>query len=135
MLKIWKWIEYNRFTVIVPICAVVIWLLAVGCTATVPSPVLPGVLVNAVELQMEFEIWQHDQEAMLLRFEAAGKDLEEQEERQAVFWQLVTRLASGGIADWPGLLQLVIGGGLLGALSDNIRKRGLIAGLKRNATT
>lgn len=133
--KIWKWIEYNRFTVIVPILAVVIWSLAVGCTARVPSPVSAGIMVNAAELQLEFQVWQKDQETTMLRFEAAGKDLEEQEERQAVFWQLVTRLASGGIADWPGLLQLVIGGGLLGALSDNIRKRGLIAGLKRNATT
>lgn len=132
MLKIWKWIEYNRFLVIAPICAAMIWLIAVGCTATVPSPITPGVLVNAAQLQLEFEIWQKDQEATVIRFAAAGQDLKRQQEAQSEFVQLVTTLATGGVADLPGLIQLLAGGGLLGAIGDNIRKRGLIAGLKRN---
>ena len=69
---------------------------------------------------------------MMIRFEAAGEDLKRQEEAQSEFVQLVTTLATGGVADLPGLIQLLAGGGLLGAIGDNIRKRGLIAGLKRN---
>ncbi len=134
MSKIWKWIEYNRFLVVAPICATLIWLIAVGCTATVRSPTTPGVQVNAPQLEVEFQIWQKAQEAMLIRFEAAGEDLKRQEEAQAKFLQLVMGLASGGVADLPGLLQLLLGGGLLGAVGDNIRKRGLIAGLKRNGS-
>lgn len=132
MHKIWKWIEYNRFLVVAPICTTVIWLVAVGCTATVSSPTMPGVQVNAPQLEVEFQIWQKDQEAMMIRFEAAGQDLKRQEAAQAEFLQFVITLASGGVADLPGLLQLLVGGGLLGAIGDNIRKRGLIAGLKRN---
>ena len=40
------------------------------------------------------------------------------------------QLASGGVADMPGLLKLLLTGGGLGAIADNIRKRGLISGLK-----
>ncbi len=133
MTKVWKWIEYNRFTVIVPVAACIMWLIAVGCTATVPSPISPGVLVDAAQLHLEFEVWQNDQEVMLLRFEAAGQDLEAQKEQQAAFIEFITQLAAGAVTGWSGLIPLLVGGGLLGALSDNIRKRGLIAGLKRNA--
>ena len=45
---------------------------------------------------------------------------------------MILDLASGGIPDMSSLVKLMIGGGGLGALADNIRKRGLIAGLKRN---
>ncbi len=131
LAKVWKWIDYNRFTIVGPVVALTIWIIAVGCTATVPSPITPGVQVNALELQLEFQIWEKDQEATMLRFDAAGKDLERQQEAQAEFLRVVTTLASGGVADLPGLLQLLIGGGLIGAVSDNIRKRGLIAGLKK----
>ncbi len=133
MTKVWKWIEYNRFTAFVPVAACIIWLIAIGCTTTVPSPTTMGVLVDAGQLQLEFEIWQNDQEVMLLRFEAAGKDLERQKEQQAEFVGFITQLAAGTVTGWSGLIPLLVGGGLLGALSDNIRKRGLIAGLKRNS--
>ena len=133
MTKIWKWIEYNRFLVVAPIGALIIWLIAVGCTPLVNSPTTPGALVNAPELAVEFDVWQKTQDATMIRFEAAGEDLKRQEETQAKFLQAITSLATGGVADLPGLIQLLAGGGLLGAIGDNIRKRGLIAGLKRNA--
>ena len=47
--------------------------------------------------------------------------------------QVILDLASGAVAFTPGsLLQVLIAGGFLGFAADNIRKRGLIAGLKRN---
>jgi len=33
-----------------------------------------------------------------------------------------------------GLLQLIFGTGLIGFFADNVRKNGVIAGLKRNKT-
>jgi len=132
MRKIWQWIEYNRFIVIAPVIGAVIWLIAVGCTPTVISPFDPGVEVTAAELSRDYTIWLKQNEATLLAFEAAGKDLEQQQQAQAEFLRVITTLATGGVADLPGLIQLLAGGGLIGAVADNVRKRGVIAGLKRN---
>ena len=68
----------------------------------------------------------------MLKFDASKADLEKQKAAWGEFQQVLMKLASGGVADWGGLVQLMVGGGLLGALGDNVRKRGLIAGLKRN---
>lgn len=132
MRKLWEWIEYNRFVVIVPIMASIVWIVAVGCTPTVISPFDPGIEVTATELARDYDIWLKQNEATLIAFEAAGKDLERQREAQAEFLRMISTLASGGVADLPGLIQLLAGGSLIGAVGDNIRKRGLIAGLKRN---
>ena len=132
MNKITKWINYNRFIVIAPIVAFIIWAAAVGCTPRTESPTRAGVMVSAPQLQTEFTVWEEQNQIKLILFEAAGKDLERQKKYQAEFAQLLITLASGGVADLPGLLQLLAGGTLLGAVSDNIRKRALIAGLKHN---
>lgn len=131
--SIWKWLEHNRFLVIVPVVAIGIWLAAYGCTALVENPILPGQLVNTKELAIEYERWQAEQGIIARRFELAGEDLAEQKAAYEELRQTLLGLASGGIPDGAGLLQLLLGGTAIGALTDNIRKRGLIAGLKKNA--
>lgn len=71
---------------------------------------------------------------MAARFEAAGQDLEQQQTSNEKIKETLLGLASGGIPDVPGLLKLLIGGGGIGAIIDNIRKGGVIGGLKRNNT-
>lgn len=133
MKKILDFMDHNRFTVICPVVAIVIWLLAVGCTPLTPSPMEGGKLVNASELGIEYEQWLADQKVMEKRFAAAGQDLERQAQANEEFKQVLLTLASGSVADWSGLVQLLVGGGLLGVVGDNIRKNGVIGGLKRGA--
>lgn len=134
MQKIWKWINHNRFVLIGPIIAVMIWAFAVSCTPLTTSPLDPGRLVNMLQLDLDFKTWQSQQEIMAARFEAAGLDLEQQKEGNEKIKEILLGLASGGIPDMSGLVKLVIGGGSLGAIVDNIRKGGVIGGLKRNKT-
>ena len=125
--KIWKCIEHNRFTVFVPVIAIIIWLVAVGCTPVTRSPVSER-MVNAAELEMEFD-------SVMKAFDLAKIDLERQAKMQGEFKKAIMALATGSVADWPGLLQLLIGSGLLGFAGDNIRKNGVIGGLKRNKSS
>ncbi len=133
--KIWKWIDHNRFIVIGPIVALVIWFMATSCTPLTTDPLNPLRRVDPRQLQANFETWQIEQEVLVKKFEFAGKDLEYQAEQNAKIEKFIINLATGGVADLPGLIQLLIGGGALGAIGDNIRKRGLIAGLKRHTNT
>jgi len=135
MEKIWKWIEYNRFVVIGPIIGIMLWSYAVSCTPLTRSPLDPARLVNVQQLDLDFKTWQSQQEIMAAKFEAAGQDLAQQKATNEKIKETLLGLASGGIPDVPGLIKLLIGGGGLGAIADNIRKRGVIGGLKRNKTT
>lgn len=127
MNKILKWLDHNRFVVLSPLIMVLLWLIAYGCTPLTPSPTDPTRMINVAELQREYELFQ-------VKYEFAIKDLERLEEQRNKILDAITKLASGSIADLPGLLQLLLVGGFFGAVTDNIRKRGLIAGLKRNGT-
>lgn len=129
---IWSWIEKNRFTVLCPTVGGILWVIALGCIPVTQSPVHPDTVVSAPELDTEYLVWQKENETMIAKFEAAGKDLQRQQENQAKFVEVITKLASGSIADWPGLVQLLLGSGVVGLLADNIRKNGVIGGLKRN---
>lgn len=126
MTKILKWIDHNRYTVLSPLIMIVIWLVAFGCTPLTQSPTQPGQMVNVDELQKEYQIFQ-------IKYEFAVRDLERLEEQRGKLLDAITKLASGSVADLPGLLQLLLVGGFFGATTDNIRKRALIAGLKRNS--
>lgn len=130
--NLWDVIEKNRYTVIMPLVCMALWLCAVGCTPTTLSPVDSTRLVNAAVLETEYQVWVKQNEAVQLRFEASGEDLKRQAEQQEQFKQIITRLATGQVADIGGLAQLLIGGGFAGAFFDNVRKNGVIAGLKRN---
>ena len=132
MQKIWKWLNHNRFVVIGPIVGLMLWTYALGCTALTQSPLDVSRMVNAGQLEIDFKTWQSQQEIMAARFEAAGKDLVHQEEQNAELKETILGLATGGIPDMPGLLKMVMGCGLLGAIGDNVRKGGVIGGLKRN---
>jgi len=131
--KITKWIDRNRFIVIFPIISILIWITAASCTPVVSDPIEPSRQVDAVQLQNSFEVWQAEQLVVAKRYELAGKDLQRQAENNAKIENFIIELAAGGTTNIPALIQLLIGGGALGAITDNIRKRGLIAGLKRNA--
>lgn len=132
MGKIWKWIDHNRFVVIGPVLAIMIWFYAVSCTPQTRSPLDPAKLVTERELGIEFKVWQAENEIMIAKFEVAGEDLKEQKENNKKLEDFIVAVASGNVADLPGLITLLITGGGLGAITDNIRKRGLISGLKRN---
>jgi hypothetical protein len=131
--NLWSWIEKNRFIVLCPVIAGVVWMVAVGCTPITDSPFNPGKPVTATELEQEYLLWQKQNEIIVAKFEMAGKDLQQQYENQQKFMEVITTLASGSVADWPGLVQLLLGSGVVGLLADNIRKNGVIGGLKRNA--
>ena len=130
--RIWKTIEHHRYTVVCPVIAMGLWVAAVGCTPMTVSPVDETKQVNARQLSIEYQGWQAQQKVIEAKFEAAGEDLNEQAEANEAFKQTLQTLASGSVADWSGLVQLLIGGGLLGVLGDNVRKNGVIGGLKRN---
>jgi hypothetical protein len=132
MQNVWKWLNHNRFVVIGPIVGIMLWTYALGCTALTQSPLDVSRMVNVAQLEIDFKTWQAQQEITAAKFEAAGQDLVHQEEQNAKLKETILGLASGGIPDVPGLIKLVLGGGGLGAIVDNIRKGGVIGGLKRN---
>ena len=132
MQKVWKWLNHNRFVIIGPIVGLMLWAYALGCTPETASPLDIGRMVNASQLEIDFKTWQAQQEITAAKFEAAGQDLVRQEEQNAALKETILGLASGGIPDVPGLLKLLVGGGGLGLAIDNIRKGGVIGGLKRN---
>lgn len=133
--KIWKLLDHNRFVVLGPIIGVLLWTYAASCTPLTESPLVPGRLVNETQLSVDLKTWQVQQEVMIVKFEAAGADIEQQKENNKKVQAMILSLASGGIPDMSSLVKLMLGGGGLGALADNVRKRGLIAGLKRNKTS
>ena len=130
--RVYKWIDYNRFVVIGPVLGLAIWFYALSCTPQTVSPIDPTRLVTESELVIDFKVWQSSQDITSARFEAAGQDLQKQKENNAKLQTMILNLASGSVADMPGLIKLILAGGGIGALGDNIRKRGLIAGLKKN---
>jgi len=130
MTRILKWFEHNRYLVAGPLVGVLLWSYAVSCTPSTPSPLEPGRLVNTRELDLDFKTWQAQQQLMAAKFEAAGQDLAEQKARADKLQEDIINLATGGIPDVPGLVKLVLGGGGFGAIIDNIRKGGVIGGLK-----
>jgi hypothetical protein len=132
--KLWNAIEHHRYTVGCPVIALLVWVFAVGCTPMTASPMDESNQVNARQLDIEYKSWYASQKIIEAKFEAAGQDLQQQAEANEAFKQMLLTLASGSVADWSGLVQLLIGGGLLGVVGDNIRKNGVIGGLKRNGT-
>lgn len=133
MKGVLKWIQHNRFTVFAPIACLLFWVIIFGCSPQVESPLHPGVLVTNDGLATEFKVWQATQSITMIKFEAAGKDLELQREQQSKFFALLLKLASGSVASWPGLVQLLVGSGLVAAVGDNIRKGVVISTLKKKA--
>jgi len=133
MSKVWSWIEKNRWSVIMPLVAIVLWLVVgVACIPTTTSPIRPDVLVTAEELQLDYQTWLNDCNSVARRFEFAKADIARQVEQWGKFQEALVALASGSVTSWPGLLQLLLSAGAIGLFADNIRKNGVIGGLKRN---
>ena len=130
--KVWSWIEKNRWTVILPLVGLVLWIVAVGCTPTASSPIT-GDRVDSRELAAELEEYIILHELTLKKFEVAQAEIEEQKAAMEEMKQIILAMASGSVADIPGLLQLLLGSSVLGLFADNVRKNGVIGGLKRNA--
>ena len=131
MKDVWKFIEHHRFTVIAPLLGILLWGFAVGCTPSTANPANPTQQVNATELGQSYSVWQKQQEIMMMRWEFAAADIEKQKENWGKFTDVIMTLASGSVADWPGLMQLIIGSGLLGMIADRVRVNGVIGGMNK----
>ncbi len=123
ILNLLNLVDHNRFSVILPIVIVVVWLIAFGCTPMTASP-MTGQLVAADMLKVEYD-------TMLSKFNIAAKDLEKQYEQQEMIMQIVTSLASGQVTTWGALGNMLIAGGGVGLLFDNRRKNTVITAMKR----
>lgn len=139
MNKLWKWIEHNRFAVIAPIIMLAVWLYAVGCTPTTASPLNPNKQVTTAELELDLQSWLAQNEIIGKRFEYAAQDIERQKQAWAEVQAVIMKLATGSVADLPGLLQMVMGGTFIGVLADRARASGVIgkqkAIIKKNGGT
>jgi hypothetical protein len=130
--KLYDWIEHNRWTVIAPIVGLALWFAAGSCSPTTTSPIQPGQQITSQDLERDFRLWQKEQEAMVVKFDFAREDLARQREALNQLEQGIVKVASGDVRDLPGMVSLILGGGFIGTLLDNIRKNGVIGGLKRN---
>jgi len=133
LTKIWSIIEKNRWTTIIPVVGIILWIVvSVSCTPTTESPIGSGVKVNAAELERDYETWKISIEQTAKRFEFAAADIEKQREQWSKITNVLMQVASGGVTSHTGLLNVVLASGLLGVGADNVRKNGVIGGLKRN---
>ena len=132
LTKVWSGIEKNRWTTIVPFVGVVLWLIiSMSCVPTTKSPIGSGVKVNASELKRDYQTWLADNELKSKMFEFAAEDIKTQQEKWNKFTSVLMQVASGNVTSFQGLLNIFLGSGLLGVGADNVRKNGVIAGLKR----
>ena len=126
MKNILEWFNYNRFTIVVPVLMLVIWIASFGCIPTTISP-MSNVKVTVDALQIEYD-------TMISKFDLAATDLERKYEQQKVLTQMIVSLASGQVTNWGALGNMVIAGGGLGLLFDNRRKNTVIAAMKKGKT-
>lgn len=130
--KVTKWINYNRFLVIGITIAIGVWIFTSCGTPQTESPYRTGVYVTSDELEIEYSRWIADQNTIAKKFVAAGKDLEKQQAGQNELKKIIVDVANGDITSGKTLLLTLLTGTAGGSLIDNIRKRGLISGLKAN---
>ena len=133
LTKVWSGIEKNRWTTIIPVVGIILWIVvSVSCTPTTESPIGSGVKVNAAALERDFATWQLSVEQTAKKFEFAAADIERQREQWSKITGILMQVASGGVTSHTGLLNVVLASGLLGVGADNVRKNGVIGGLKGN---
>lgn len=123
-----NWFSYNRGLVAGIILGVIMSVIAASCIPVTASPLDPQKIVDANGLQLEYKAWQLEQEITAEKFRIAAVDLQKQAENQEIIEKAIITVAQNPTNAW----QLLADGVLLGAVFDNIRKRGVIAGLKRN---
>lgn len=133
LTTIWNVIEKNRWTTIMPFCSIIAWIvLSIGCEITTLSPTRDGVKVSVAQLQQDYDTWVSDCNATAKRFESAAADIETQQDERAKISEILMAVASGNVTNYTGLLSMITTAGLFGVGADNVRKNGVIAGLKRN---
>lgn len=134
--KVWDVIEKNRWTTLIPTAGVILWLfVSFSCVPKTDSPVGGGVKVDAKGLQQQYETWIANNEITAKKFQWAAEDIEEQQAKWNKLTAVLMTVASGKVTSWQGLLNILLGSGVLGIGVDNVRKNGVIAGLKRNKDT
>lgn len=135
LCRVYSAAEKNRFTVIVPIIGLILWIIAgISCTPQTASPIRPTIMLNADELVQEFDQWKADCVLISKKFELAGADIQKQTEQWNKVESVLMQIATGSVHSGSGLITLLAGSGIIGLLADNIRKNGVIGGLKRNKT-
>lgn len=108
---------------IVCLClSLVIGVISFSCMPETVSPVNPEHKLNARELEHAYQIWQAEQQVQQRRFELAAEDLDAQVEQLTAFGELIQTLGAGGVPNVPGLIQLVLGAGVVGLITDNVRR-------------
>lgn len=111
-----KWVDYNRWQVILPVVMIAGLLVLAGCPAKTPS-VYPadGAKVTAKELQRQYNEFLADQTVTRKAFALAQEDLAEQEARKAALYDLAAQLARGAATGTLPPLTALIPTVLLGA--------------------
>ena len=132
LTKIWSSIEKNRWTTIIPVVGLILWVvLSFSCVVKTLSPTRDGALVTPTELKLDYQTWVADCNATAEKFRFAGADIERQQAEWSKITSVLMQIASGGVTNYSGLLNIVLASGMLGIGADNVRKNGVIAGLKR----
>ena len=132
LTKIWSVIEKNRWTTIIPVVGLILWIvLSFSCVVKTKSPIKNGVLVTAAELELEYQTWVADCNATAEKFRFAATDIERQQAEWNKITSVLMQVASGDVTNYSGLLNIILASGMLGVGADNVRKNGVIAGLKR----
>ena len=131
--KIWTFIEYNRWLIAGIFLSLLLTFGGIYCVPLTSSPLQPEKMVDEKGLAIDFKTWQMQTAIMQEKFTNAGEDLKTQTEKNSQIETMIVDLASGRVPDVPALLKILLGAGGLGAVYDNIRKRGLISGLKITA--
>ena len=102
--------------------AVPIGIIGLTCTPVTRSPMDPSRMVNARELNIEYQVWVAEQSVYQKKFELGAEDIDAQAKQFTSIGTAIQNLAAGGVPDVPGLIQLLLGAGFAGLLVDNIRR-------------
>lgn len=120
--KISKTTNGLTVTLFTLISALIIGLVGVACQVSTRSPIDPTRMVNARDLNIEYQVWVAEQNVYQRKFELAADDLEIQTKQLTAVGEAIQELAAGGVPSIPGLMQLLLGAGFAGLLVDNVRK-------------
>jgi len=120
-------------TIFTTIAALIIGIVGLSCQPETRSVTNPERMINARDLNIEYQVWVAEQQVYQRKFELAADDLEVQAKQLTAVGEAIQELAAGGVPTIPGLLQLLLGAGFAGLLIDNVRKtKATINAVKNN---
>lgn len=127
---VWSFVEKNRFLLVCIFLSMFIFFYG-SCMEPVTSSVLnPEKSVTAKQLELEYVQWLHDVNEQSMKFNFASDDIAAKKASLDKLYNCISQLAQGNVGGFEEGMLFLIGGGGLGAIVDNIRKRGVISGLK-----